>query len=64
MDYLVLARKWRPQSFEEVLGQEQVIKTLQNAIRYDRIAHAFIFSGTAGSGEDIGRPNYGQSDEL
>ena len=51
MDYLVLARKWRPQSFEEVLGQEQVIKTLQNAIRYDRIAHAFIFSGPRGVGK-------------
>jgi DNA polymerase-3 subunit gamma/tau len=51
MDYLVLARKWIPQSFEEVLGQEQVIKTLQNAIRYDRIAHAFIFSGPRGVGK-------------
>jgi DNA polymerase-3 subunit gamma/tau len=51
MDYLVLARKWRPQSFEEVLGQEQVVKTLQNAIRYDRIAHAFIFSGPRGVGK-------------
>ena len=51
MDYLVLARKWRPQSFEEVLGQEQAVKTLQNAIRYDRIAHAFIFSGPRGVGK-------------
>ena len=51
MDYLVLARKWRPQSFEEVLGQEQVIQTLRNAIRYDRIAHAFIFSGPRGVGK-------------
>ena len=51
MDYLVLARKWRPQSFEEVLGQEQVIKTLRNAIRYDRIAHALIFSGPRGVGK-------------
>jgi len=51
MDYLVLARKWRPQSFEDVLGQEQAVKTLQNAIRYDRIAHAFIFSGPRGVGK-------------
>jgi DNA polymerase III subunit gamma/tau len=51
MDYLVSARKWRPQSFEEVLGQDQVIKTLRNAIRYDRIAHAFIFSGPRGVGK-------------
>ena len=51
MDYLVLARKWRPQSFDDVLGQEQAVKTLQNAIRYDRIAHAFIFSGPRGVGK-------------
>jgi len=72
MDYLVLARKWRPQSFEEVLGQEQVIQTLRNAIRYDRIAHAFIFSGPRGVGKtSVARImakamncETGQSDEL
>ncbi len=51
MDYLVLARKWRPQTFEDVIGQEQAVKTLQNAIRYQRIAHAFIFSGPRGVGK-------------
>jgi DNA polymerase-3 subunit gamma/tau len=51
MDYQVLARRWRPQSFEDVIGQEQAVKTLQNAIRYERIAHAFIFSGPRGVGK-------------
>jgi DNA polymerase-3 subunit gamma/tau len=51
MDYLVLARKWRPQTFEEVIGQEQAVKTLRNAIQYQRIAHAFIFSGPRGVGK-------------
>ncbi len=51
MEYLVLARKWRPQSFAEVVGQEQVTKTLSNAIVQNRIAHAFIFSGPRGVGK-------------
>jgi DNA polymerase-3 subunit gamma/tau len=51
MDYLVLARKWRPQTFEDVIGQEQAVRTLQNAIHYQRIAHAFIFSGPRGVGK-------------
>lgn len=51
MDYLVLARRYRPTTFEEVIGQEQAVKTLRNAIRYQRIAHAFIFSGPRGVGK-------------
>ena len=51
MEYLVLARKWRPQVFEDVLGQEHVIKTLKNAIRLGRVAHAYIFSGPRGVGK-------------
>jgi DNA polymerase-3 subunit gamma/tau len=51
MSYQVIARKWRPQSFEEVVGQEIVTKTLQNAIRSGRIAHAFLFSGVRGVGK-------------
>ncbi len=51
MEYLVLARKWRPQSFEDVVGQNHVVKTLRNAILQDRIAHAFIFSGPRGIGK-------------
>ena len=51
MNYLVLARKWRPLTFEDVIGQEQAVKTLRNAIQYQRIAHAFIFSGPRGVGK-------------
>ncbi|MDO9530417.1 MAG: DNA polymerase III subunit gamma/tau [Syntrophales bacterium] len=51
MEYLVIARKWRPQVFEDVVGQDHVVKTLQNAISRSRVAHAFIFSGPRGVGK-------------
>ncbi|MBW2648228.1 MAG: DNA polymerase III subunit gamma/tau [Deltaproteobacteria bacterium] len=51
MEYLVLARKWRPQVFEDVVGQDHVVKTLRNAIKLDRVAHAYIFSGPRGTGK-------------
>src|SRR4249920_2285828 len=51
MGYLVLARKWRPQSFDELVGQEHVSQTLTNAIRTDRVAHAFLFAGVRGVGK-------------
>jgi DNA polymerase-3 subunit gamma/tau len=51
MSYLVLARKWRPQTFEEVVGQQAVVRTLQNAIERNRIPHAIIFSGVRGVGK-------------
>ncbi len=51
MEYLVLARKWRPQIFDDVIGQDHVVQTLKNAIRMNRIAHAYIFSGPRGIGK-------------
>ncbi|MFI5395727.1 MAG: DNA polymerase III subunit gamma/tau [Candidatus Binatia bacterium] len=51
MSYLVLARKWRPQTFDEIVGQEHVAQTLMNAIRSDRVAHAFLFTGVRGVGK-------------
>jgi len=51
MSYLVLARKWRPQTFEEIVGQAHIATTLQNAIRADRVAHAFLFTGVRGVGK-------------
>ena len=51
MEYLVLARKFRPQNFDEVVGQEHIVKTLKNAIQQGRVAHAFIFSGPRGVGK-------------
>lgn len=51
MSYQVTARKWRPQTFEEIVGQETVTQTLQNALTSGRIAHAFLFSGVRGVGK-------------
>ncbi len=51
MAYLVLARKYRPQTFEEVIGQTHVTRTLANAISADRMAHAILFSGPRGTGK-------------
>ena len=51
MAYQVLARKWRPQNFEEVVGQEPITRTLQNALTAGRVAHAFMFSGPRGVGK-------------
>ncbi len=49
--HLTLYRKWRPAVFEEVVGQEQVTRTLQNAIAQGRIVHAYLFSGHRGTGK-------------
>jgi DNA polymerase III subunit gamma/tau len=51
MSYTVLARKWRPQRFEEVIGQRHVIQSLVNALEMGRVAHAYLFSGTRGVGK-------------
>ncbi len=51
MSYQVIARKWRPQTFEEVTGQESITRTLRNAIEHDRLHHAYIFSGARGVGK-------------
>ncbi len=51
MSYLVLARKWRPQNFEDIAGQGHITRTLQNAIRTSRIAHAYLFTGVRGVGK-------------
>src|SRR4249919_2774670 len=49
--YQVLARKWRPQTFEDVLGQQAVTRTLKNALKSKRIAQAFVLSGPRGCGK-------------
>ena len=51
MAYEVLARKWRPKTFEDVVGQEHVTRTLKNAIETERIAHAYLFVGPRGIGK-------------
>ena len=49
--YQVIARKWRPQTFEDVVGQDHVVTTLKNAIARNRIAHAYLFVGPRGTGK-------------
>jgi DNA polymerase-3 subunit gamma/tau len=51
MGYQVTARKWRPQTFDDIVEQQHVTRTLKNAIRLDRIAHAYLFAGTRGVGK-------------
>ena len=51
MSYQVLARKWRPKRFAELVGQEHVVRALSNALDSDRMHHAFLFTGTRGVGK-------------
>src|ERR1043166_7029904 len=51
MTYQVLARKWRPQTFDAVVGQDAITRTLRNALAADRIAHAYLFAGPRGVGK-------------
>lgn len=51
MSYKALYRKWRPDTFEEVKGQEHIVTTLRNQITHDRIGHAYLFCGTRGTGK-------------
>ena len=51
MEFQVSARKWRPQKFSELIGQEHIVRTLRNAIELDKISHAYLFSGTRGVGK-------------
>ena len=53
MAYIALYRKFRPQRFEDVVGQEHITQTIRNQIKSGRIAHAYLFSG--GRGSEIGR---------
>ena len=51
MAYIALYRKWRPKTFEDVVGQGHITKTLQKAIDTDKVAHAYLFSGPRGTGK-------------
>ena len=55
MSYVVLARKWRPSYFEDVVGQGHVARTLSNAIEQDRVAHAYLFCGARARRQDLGQ---------
>ena len=49
MSYQVLARKWRPQAFDAVVGQDPITRTLRNALLSGRVAHAYLFTGPRGN---------------
>lgn len=51
MEHIALYRAWRPQSFQDMVGQQHIIRTLQNAIRENRLSHAYLFSGPRGTGK-------------
>jgi len=51
MEFQVSARKWRPQKFSELIGQEHIVRTISNSIELNRVAHAYLFSGTRGVGK-------------
>ena len=53
MEYLVYARKYRPKTFEDMIGQKAVVQTLQNAIKNNRVAQAYLFSGMRGVGKTV-----------
>ena len=64
MSYLVLARKWRPRRFAELVGQEHVVRALTNALDSGRVHHAFLFTGTRGVGKTTIARIFAKSPEL
>ena len=64
MSYRVFARKYRPQTFEEVVGQEHITRTLQNAITSGRVAQAYLFVGPARNREDLHSANSREGAQL
>ena len=58
MSYTALYRKFRPQSFDEVKGQEHIVTTLTNQIKAERIGHAYLFCGTRGTGKNDHRQDF------
>ncbi len=51
MSYIVLSRRYRPKSFDDIVGQKHVVTTLVNALESDRVAHAYLFAGPRGVGK-------------
>ena len=62
--YTVVARRYRPQRFEDVVGQDHVVQALRNAIRLNRIAQAYLFCGTRGRRQDLDGPDLRQVPQL
>ena len=64
MSYTALYRKFRPQEFEDVKGQEHIVTTLKNQIKADRIGHAYLFCGTRGTGKNHSCKDFCKSSKL
>ena len=64
MSYMALYRKFRPQEFADVKGQEHIVTTLKNQIKADRIGHAYLFCGTRGTGKTTIAKNICQGSQL
>lgn len=64
MSYTALYRKFRPQEFEDVKGQEHIVTTLKNQIKADRIGHAYLFCGTRGTRKDDSCKDFCKSSKL
>ena len=62
--YRVLARKYRPSTFAELIGQDALVRTLTNAFAQNRIAHAFMLTGVRGGGQDDNRAHHRPGAEL
>jgi DNA polymerase-3 subunit gamma/tau len=62
--YQVLARKYRPQTFDDLIGQEPMVRTLTNAFASGRIAHAYMMTGVRGVGKTTTAPAFGTRAEL
>src|SRR3990167_6771300 len=51
MNQVALYRKWRPKNFDEIIGQDHIVETLKNAVKKNRISHAYLFAGPRGTGK-------------
>jgi DNA polymerase III subunit gamma/tau len=58
--HIALYRTWRPSTFEDMVGQSHIVKTLRNALRENRLTHAYLFSGPRGTGKTTAAKNTGQ----
>lgn len=61
MSYMALYRKFRPDEFEDVKGQDAIVKTLKNQIKAERIGHAYLFCGTRGNRKDDSGEDFRES---
>ena len=64
MAYTALYRKFRPQTFESVIGQEHIVRTLKNQMKTGRVSHAYLFCGTRGHRENLYGEDFCQSHQL